>query len=297
MPLHLPPLSRRQFLVAAGGGILAWNQTLAAERAADPHRWFLTADTHIAADRNRIHNKVNLAEHLSRVVADALKLDPRPAGLILNGDAALTSGLPGDYATLVELLGPLTKAIPTHITLGNHDDRDHFRVGILRGLGKSPLESHHVAVIELPRANWFLLDSLDQVNKTPGLLGKNQLEWLAKVLDSRADKPALIVIHHDPRWPGDMRTPSLIDSDDFYAVLTPRKQVKAVFCGHTHVWRRDQRDGIHLVNLPPVAYVFKEGLPSGWVDVRLREAGATLQLHALDQHPKDGEVVELTWRS
>src|SRR4051812_46360526 len=114
MPLHLPPLSRRQFLAAAGGGILAWNQALPAEKNAHPYRWFLSADTHIAADHNKIHNKVNLADHLSRVVDDALKLEPRPAGLILNGDAALTGGLPGDYATLVELLGPLTKAIPTH---------------------------------------------------------------------------------------------------------------------------------------------------------------------------------------
>src|SRR5438046_944833 len=111
MPLHLPPLSRRQFLAAAGGGMLVWNASSAAEKDADPHRWFLTADTHIAADRNKIHNKVNLAEHLNRVVADALNLEPRPTGLILNGDAALTSGLPGDYATLVELLAPLTKAI------------------------------------------------------------------------------------------------------------------------------------------------------------------------------------------
>src|SRR5438105_3523252 len=103
MPLHLPPLSRRQFLAsaaAAGTGILTWKTAAAIEQEADPHRWVVTADTHIAADRAKIHNHVNLAEHLSCVVADAIKLEPRPAGLILDGDAALTSGLPGDYATL-----------------------------------------------------------------------------------------------------------------------------------------------------------------------------------------------------
>ena len=67
MPLHLPAISRRQFLgstLAAGAGILTWQNTPAAEAAADPYRWILTADTHIAAERGRIHNGVKLAEKL-----------------------------------------------------------------------------------------------------------------------------------------------------------------------------------------------------------------------------------------
>ena len=43
--------------------------------------------------------------------------------------------------------------------------------------------------------------------------------------------------------------------------------------GHTHFWHRDQRKGIHLLNLPPVAYVFKKEAPSGSVDLRLRKSG------------------------
>ena len=72
MPLHLPPLSRRQFLAsaaAAGTGILTRKTAAAIEQEADPHRWVVTADTHIAADRAKIHNHVNLAEHLSCVVS------------------------------------------------------------------------------------------------------------------------------------------------------------------------------------------------------------------------------------
>ena len=197
MPLHLPALSRRQFLastLAAGAGALTWKSVLAADVAADPHRWILTADTHIAADRERIHGGVKLAENLARVLAEVTALEPKPTGLLLDGDAALTNGMPGDYATLGELIKPLAAAnIPAHLTLGNHDDRKNFRAGLLRGTGSATLESHHVSIVESARANWFLLDSLDQVNKTPGLLGKGQLEWLTKALDARLDKPALIV--------------------------------------------------------------------------------------------------------
>lgn len=304
MPLHLSPLSRRQFLVSTlAAGVVTCRNGFSAETAADPQRWIVTADTHIAADRQRIHLGAKMAENLSRVLAEVTALEPKPAGFMLDGDAALTDGRSGDYATLGELLKPLAAAaIPVHVTLGNHDDRKNARTGLLRGTGQSPLESqplesHHVSLVEAERANWFLLDSLDVVNKTPGRLGNKQLAWLTQALDSRADKPALIVLHHDPKWPGETRTPSLIDSEPFYAALAPRKHVKAIFCGHTHVWKQNKRDDIHLINLPPVAYVFAAGQPNGWVDVRLREKGAVLKLHTLDaKHKKNGETLELAWR-
>ncbi len=301
MPLRLPPLSRRQFLaksLAIGAGVLSVRRSFAAEAAADPHRWVVTADSHIAADRARIHLGAKMADNLTRVVAEVCALEPKPTGFVLDGDAALTDGRPGDYATLGELLKPLSAAaIPAHLTLGNHDDRKNFRAGLVRGAGQAPMESHHVSVVEADRANWFFLDSLDIVNKTPGLLGKKQLEWLTSALDARAGKPALIVLHHDPKWPGETRPPSLVDSEPFYTALAPRKHVKAIFCGHTHVWKQNKRDDIHLINLPPVGYVFAKGQPNGWVDVQLKENGAILKLHTLDaMHQKNGETLELTWR-
>jgi hypothetical protein len=73
--------------------------------------------------------------------------------------------------------------------------------------------------------------------------------------------------------------------------------VKAVFFGHSHHWSLSKHDGIHLVNLPPVAYLFIAGDPNGWVDMRLTDAGATLTLQALDtNHKAHGRVHELTWR-
>ena len=53
-------------------------------------------------------------------------------------------------------------------------------------------------LVEGPRANWFLLDSLDEPNKTPGVLGDKQVAWLGQALDARANKPAILVAHHNP---------------------------------------------------------------------------------------------------
>jgi 3',5'-cyclic AMP phosphodiesterase CpdA len=300
MPLHLPPISRRRFLasaLAAGAGALTWRDLLGAEREADADRWALLADTHVAADRALVHRGVNMAGNLGRVVKAVTELRPRPAGVLLEGDAAFLKGEPGDYRLLGELLRPLALAdLPTHLTLGNHDRRDNFRAGLARGAARSPLASHQVSVVESKRVNWFLLDSLDRTNATPGQLGKEQLDWLAGALDPRPGKPALVMVHHDSQWTAPAKRSGLMDTERLFAVLTGRKQVKALIFGHTHRWRRERRDGIHLVNLPPVAYVFDKDAPSGWVDLRLGDSGAALTLHTLGGHRQDGERVELTWR-
>ena len=54
---------------------------------------------------------------------------------------------------------------------------------------------------------------------------------------------------------------------------------------------------IHLVNLPPTAYLFDKARPNGWVLAALKEDGATLTLNALDKrHADHGKTVDLKWR-
>ena len=81
-------------------------------------------------------------------------------------------------------------------------------------------------------------------------------------------------------------------------VIRPRRQVKAYIYGHTHTWRaeKDSSD-IHLINLPPVAYVFREGEPSGWVRAILQSDSMRLELRCLDiEHKAHGQIVDLKWR-
>ena len=48
-------------------------------------------------------------------------------------------------------------------------------------------------------------------------------------------------------------------------MVLPRKQVKAYFYGHTHIWGRTDISGIHLVNLPAMAWAFDPTQPRGFV--------------------------------
>lgn len=302
MPIHLPPLTRRDFLrrsLLAGAGAALAPRLFAAGKPAAPHTFALLSDTHIDANLATSSRGVVMADHLKTVAAEIAALPRRPENLLINGDCAYLRGEPGDYTNLVALLKPLREAgIPVHLTLGNHDARENFWAGVPETKPvKRPLADKHAAIVKTARANWLLLDSLDKVNVTPGVIGEAQLKWLGDALDANADKPAIIVAHHNHAETD--HKGGLMDSEALFAVLAPRKQVKAYFFGHTHNWRTMKHEsGIHLVNLPPVAYVFKPTRPNGWVQAWLQPDGLKLKLNALDQkHPEHGQTVELNWRS
>jgi 3',5'-cyclic-AMP phosphodiesterase len=302
MPIHLPAISRRQFLVRslAGGAALALSPgLLAAARRTDPDSWALLADIHIAADPNRTARGINMTDHLQAVSRELLALPRRPAGAVIVGDCAFNSGEVADYGQVVKLLEPIRAAqMPVHLALGNHDHRERFWEALQdQKDAKRPLADRQVALLRTPWANWFILDSLEKTLQTPGLLGPEQLDWLAKALDANRKKPALVLVHHNP---GTMvNVGGLKDTEALFEVIRPRKQVKAYIFGHTHAWQVAlDPSGIHLVNLPPVAYLFRADDPAGWVHATLARNGMCLELRCLDAaHKSHGQVVELAWRT
>jgi hypothetical protein len=300
MPIHLPPLSRRKFLLrtlAAGAALGLSPQLFARTKPTDKDSWALLSDPHLAADRSRLGRGINMADHFSAVTQEVLGLSQRPAGVFVTGDCAFNSGEPGDYVTLTEMLEPMRRGpMPVHLALGNHDHREHFWAALNKDAGRSSLKGKQVALIKTDRVNWFVLDSLETTLSTPGILGPEQLKWLAATLDKNSSKPALVLVHHNPGLSGNM---GLKDTALFFEVIRPRKHVKAYIFGHTHKWSVQQDDsGIHLINLPPVGYIFREGDPAGWVHAKIEPDGMTLQLHCLDKtHTAHGQFIDCRWRA
>jgi Icc protein len=304
MPIYLPPISRRRFLAgtiaALASGRLRSPFAFAAD--SDPNVIALLADTHIAVDRAKRQNDVNMADNLTRVVKELIEAPQRPATAFVVGDLALKDGQSRDYGTLGDLLKPARESgLPLLLTLGNHDHRDRF-LKEFNAKGERPAGGRIAEVVALPRANLFLLDTLDVTDKAAGLVGEAQLAWLAKALDARPDKPAIVLGHHDPMFeppPPGKEPGKLVDTADLLKVLTPRKQVKAFVFGHSHAWSvKEHASGIHLINLPPTAYVFTPGMPAGWVHGTLAPDGAKLKLSCLDKtHKAHGQVVDLKWRT
>ena len=308
-----PEFDRRRFLAGVGAaactpGVFPAISAASGGEPADPlpHAIALISDTHIAADPARTNLGQNMAANLRQVVIDILSLPSRPGAVFLNGDLALDNGQSGDYHLLRELLTPLhDTGLPLHLGLGNHDDRSRFFDTFPGGPpAHLAVSSKHVSEVTLklgpPEAarslRVFVLDSLNVPEHVPGLLGPEQLLWLQDRLDApdAANTPALVQVHHNP---SDLPN-ALIDTDALLRLLGPRRQVKALIYGHTHVWStRQQDDGLWRINLPAVAYPFSLDQPLGWVHFSPLDHGARLELRSVGGDlTRDRQVLELAWR-
>ncbi|MCB1210520.1 MAG: metallophosphoesterase [Verrucomicrobiales bacterium] len=310
MPVSLfPELTRRHWLKGAAAAVLAPQIAPAAERGSET--WVLLSDTHIAADATAIARGHCMAENLDRCVSQITRLAQKPFGVLINGDCAFKDGQAEDYATLVKRLEPLREhRIQVHATLGNHDHRDHFRTALTNADDIRRMEQKHVEILSSALVNWILLDSLDQTDHTPGVLGNAQLGWLDRTLRQHGNRPTVVMVHHNPA-PSDPKGPTpanpattkpkntgLTDTDELLRILAQYPNVRALLYGHTHTWRAsvDEKTGIHLINLPPVGYPFSEDRPAGWVLAQIDKAGMTLELHALNpNHPEHRHTVHVDW--
>jgi predicted phosphodiesterase len=302
MPIYLPPLTRRDFLkrAALAGAALASAPASHAGlfgKSRDPHTFAFFSDPHIAAAATTVMRDVNMAYQLAACVRELLAWPVKPAAVIVNGDLAYSAGLPTEYATFGQLIEPVRTLAPVHLSLGNHDQRENFWSALphdaIRPQATLPRQA---TVFASPRANWFLLDSLDVTKSTPGELGAAQLDWLDRELTLRPKQPALVVCHHPFDLTGLF---GLKDSLALESLFARQRQIKAFIYGHTHNWQVEpSANGVHFINLPPTGYVFAAGRPSGWVRATLARDGMELELRSLDpQHPEHAQVKKLPWRT
>ena len=286
MPIiSMPAMSRRAFALAPLGIVMA-------RAAGASQHWALLSDTHIPANHEEAYRGFKPVENLKKVVAEVVAA--KPEGALICGDLARLEGLTADYAMLKSLVAPVTEKMPLALTLGNHDDRKNF-VGSFGGAqpGRQSVQGKHVVVVEGPVVRFVMLDSMLHPNVTPGQLGRNQRGWLAEFLKTSSDKPTLIVVHHTL----DDGDGSLVDFEKLFEIVKPHRKVKAIVYGHSHVYRYDVNDGIHLVNLPAIGYNFTDAQPVGWVDSMLTAEGGEFTLHAVGgNRDKDGKTVSLKWR-
>ncbi|MDR2114950.1 MAG: metallophosphoesterase [Planctomycetaceae bacterium] len=310
MPITLPPINRRRFITGTLGGIAAtllFHPILNAETETQSQDvWAFLSDTHIPADRNKTggNPSINPVEHLAQIRTDIFSGQTgKPCGLIVSGDCVYLHGLPNDYKTLLEEFLPFRKkGLPVHFVMGNHDNRQAFLNAVAQSIGeKSPqtIPARLHSIVETPKVNFFLLDSLDKTNHTPGLFGKEQIQWLTDELDSHRDKPAILVGHHNPDYSRNIVKASgaLQDTTEFFEQIRERKQVKAYFYGHTHTWKTLRINGIHMINIPATAWRFDQNQPFAWVLLTLKDNGMSLTLRSIDpEHPKHNEILHLAWR-
>lgn len=288
-PAQMGRLSRRDFLavVAAGGAAAILPRPGPfADRA-----WALLADTHMQADRAHVARGSNMAENLFRA-AEAVR-SARPDAVVVNGDLAFDAGLPGDYRAFREVAASLVGGpAPLHLTLGNHDHREHLLAAF--GLsGRSPVAHKRVSCATGGDMRFVFLDSLEPSLRYPGRLGAAQLRWLRDTLDADRSRPTVVFVHHNPDNP----LLGLQDGPELCRALLPRRHVKAVFFGHTHEFRHWTEAGLHFINQPATGYLFDPKATLGWLRADWRRDGLDLSFQSLDTSRQEhGRRHRLTWR-
>jgi Icc protein len=289
-------MTRRGFLragLAAGGAFVLGPRRLGAQEGREQVRWAFLSDTHIAADPENNYRGFYPYRNLQKVL-EWVRSD-LPEGLVVTGDLARLTGQAGDYENFKRLMTPVIEKRPVCLALGNHDDRDNFTRAFQKPAGdKQPVKGKHIVVVNAGPVRSILLDSLFYVEKSPGLLGKAQRDWLADYLRTCDDRPTLLFLHHTL---GD-NDGDLLDVLRLFELVRPIRKVKALVYGHSHEYGYGELDGIHLINLPATGYNFSSAEPVGWVEANLTGTGGRFTLHAIDGNDDfDGFTKTLAWRS
>jgi len=295
--IFLKSIDRRSFIktsLAALGAIVTLDAASAsAGGEKSVARWALLSDTHIPADVENNYRGFYPYRNLQKVAKDIASASPDAA--VITGDLARLEGKTADYANLKKLLNPVAEKLPVFMALGNHDDRRNFDKVFIEHPGrKQHIRGKHVVVVEKGPVRLIVLDSLLYANKTPGLLGKAQRQWLANYLKECDERPTMLCFHHT-LGDGDG---DLLDVPRLFDLVKPIRKVKAILYGHSHAYGFSKIEDIHLINLPAVGYNFSNAQPVGWVEAELAATGGKFTLHALAGNTeKDGSIERLKWRT
>ena len=167
---------------------------------------------------------------LERVVADILKLNPLPSNVIALGDLAYLTGRPEEYALLKEIIAPIEAAgIRLTLGMGNHDRRVEFAEAFPDHAASSLMKDRYVYVVETPRADFIVLDSLQESEDrstwiTPGALPESEIEWLRERLGTYESKPVFVMSHHP------------IEEIGIRSILMESPTCCGYIYGHNHEW-------------------------------------------------------------
>ena len=196
------------------------------------HKILLLSDLHLRGPNQKIIG-INPMERLKSALDHALACHPDADRLILLGDLT-HSGKVLEFERLKSLTDQCP--IPVTFTLGNHDNRDHFR-NVFANV--EPDENGHIqSVIDIGDYRMVVLDTLDgppfRNYHHSGKYCAARQSWLDHQIATAEGRKILIFMHHPPMdvgFPG-MDAIKLADGNAFLKRYAHK--ATHLFCGHIH---------------------------------------------------------------
>jgi hypothetical protein len=217
----------------------------------------LLSDPHVGAGSGEAKkNLVQFKTFCDRILA----MKPRPAAVIIAGDLAFAEGGRPDYASVKPILEQFDAAgIPWRVCFGESDRRMPFYEVFPRLKAKTPpVPGRHVGVLELPRADFVLLDT-SQEGSSCGVIDAPQREWLRHEIAKyqRSGKRFFVVAHHPA---ADLAIVSLLEH---------APSCVGWINGHEHAWTRDAKSALKRFGLQSTAYATNASTRRGFTYLKM----------------------------
>jgi len=191
------------------------------------------SDTHLLAGGGRLYDRVEADRHLRTLFDEFEASGGRPEAIVFTGDLA-DRGEPEAYAQLRAIVDPAAVRLGAQViwVMGNHDDRDAFRRGLLGDAagGFRPID-------RVDDVNGLRVITLDTTvpGHHHGALRGEQLDWLAEELAIPAPHGTILAMHHPP-------APSVLDlavsvelrDQSALAEVVEGTDIRSIIAGHLH---------------------------------------------------------------
>jgi Icc protein len=259
-------------------------------------------DTHIMAGAKYTSAfgwQLDTQKTLERVIRSINTLDPQPQFAIIGGDLASPDLIdrsrrptPDEYEPSYQVLQQMLTSLncPVHMLIGNHDDRSAFH-RVMQHDVPAPDFPHYFS-FNHAGYHFIALDT-QEPGKAGGYVDEQQLNWLRNDLHTHRGEPTLAFMHHHA-WPIDIEwldVECIRNGDDVVELFREHGDVRWMICGHVHLDKAVQRDGLIQLTSPSTCFQISKvsqvrknyAGPPGFRVVRIKELELTSQvlyLHA-----------------
>ena len=207
--------------------------TRRAEYPRPSHFLLHISDTHLLGGGRRLYDRVAADTHLRELFEQFEASGGRPEAIVFTGDLA-DRGEPEAYDLLRSIVEPAAARLGAQViwVMGNHDDRDAFRRGLLGDVvgGQRPVDRVH-------DVNGLRVITLDTTvpGHHHGEVTGDQLDWLAEELSIPAADGTILALHHPP-------VPSVLDlavsvelrDQGALAEVVAGSDIRSIIGGHLH---------------------------------------------------------------
>lgn len=192
-------------------------------------KFVVLTDLHLVAPGRRLYG-LDPMERLAAALTDIAAHHADAEFLMITGDLA-HGGDRAAYGVLREALAGFP--MPTHLLLGNHDDRATFR----QVFPEAPTDENGFVqqILQTAEGPIILLDT-NQSGTHAGAFCAQRLSWLERALAENAGRTVFLALHHPPLSLGIpcMDAIALEEPEALGNLAQQHGSVRAIFFGHVH---------------------------------------------------------------